>query len=113
MSEQESNNFISVLNGVKHLLDQTIERDNNNNNNPGETPKGLSSADRRFIVQLLLCVVTLICIPLFIVLFLLSSDIGSIMAVSLSVLFLGCCCCMACGNVYWVKKTNTGYQQIQ
>eukprot|EP01083_Nonionella_stella_P068399 181547_1 len=124
---QQNNNISSSLFStyfdVKQWIDRHIDGppdlenadDDNDVSCPGTMatiPSGLTAADRKFILRMLLCVVSLICIPLYIVLFLLSSEVGSLTSVAFSIMFLGCCCCIACANVYWMKKENNGYQQI-
>ena len=115
-AEQQPGGNISVFAGFKHLIDQTIERSNininNNNNNNNNNHDGLSSFDKKFLIQMFLCMISIISIPIMIILFLISSSIGSIGSLSISAIFLCCFCFIGCGNIYWIKKENNGYQQI-
>ena len=117
MSTQERADKISVMSGIKNFIDQTIERSNvetinNEDNNNNSNHNGLSKMDRKFIAQLLVCAILLIVIPILLILFLITSELGSIMALSASLMFLGCCSCIGCANIYWIKKENNGYHQI-
>eukprot|EP01084_Bolivina_argentea_P309344 535066_1 len=99
---------ISMIQGLQHIIIQKLEHDNLND----ENEKGLTSSDRIFIIQLVLCAIVFIGIPLFIVLLLISTGVHSAISIIVSLIVLLCCCCIGCGNTYWVTKGNTGYQQI-
>mmetsp|Transcript_33900 Transcript_33900/g.54295 ORF Transcript_33900/g.54295 Transcript_33900/m.54295 type:complete len:132 (-) Transcript_33900:1490-1885(-) len=106
----------AVLGGTVQSVNRFIER-SEPQAQPGsdrdERVVQLSVTDRKWIVQLSICLLTTLSVPLFIVLLLVASSSGSTMGLIVSLLVLACCCCIGCGNVQWVRKSYQEYQPIQ
>eukprot|EP01084_Bolivina_argentea_P292647 503141_1 len=103
VKENYYNKFRRVLSGD---IDLSVA-----NTTHGQEDNKLSKHDQKFFINWLMCAVILILLPLLVIALFMSVAVGSMVALSASVIFLVICCCFCYWNLNRMYKHH-GYQQI-